>query len=53
MLVSMVLMGFILMVLGVLYVKSVRAIEQDEINESMARAERFKNKRMSKKMAGA
>lgn len=39
--------------LGVLYFKTVQDIEQDDINEAMARAQRFKNKRASNQWAGA
>lgn len=51
--VSVVIFGFLTLILGVLYVKTVRAIEQDDINEAIARAERLRNKRLSNGFAGA
>ena len=53
MLISMLVLGVLMVVLGVLYFKTVQDIEQDDINEAMARAQRFKNKRASNQWAGA
>lgn len=53
MLISMVVSGVLMAVLAVLYFKTVRSIEQDDIHEAKARAERLKNKRASNEWAGA
>jgi hypothetical protein len=51
--VSMFVLGVLMVILGVLYVKTVQEIERDDIHESMARAERLKNKRAHNPYAGA
>lgn len=53
MLISMVFAGVLMVVLAVLYFKTIRAIERDDINEAMARAQRLKNKRASSPLASA
>lgn len=51
--VLMIISGVSLLVLGVLYFKTAQDIERDDINEAVARAQRFKNKRASNELAGA
>jgi hypothetical protein len=49
----MLLLGVLMVILGVLYFKTVQDIERDDIHEAMARAERLKNKRAANTYAGA
>jgi hypothetical protein len=53
MLISMVVSGILMVALAVLYFKTIRAIERDDINEAMARAQRLKSRRTSSPLAGA
>lgn len=51
--VSMFVLAVLMVILGVLYVKTVQEIERDDIHEAMARAERLRNKRANNPYAGA
>jgi hypothetical protein len=53
MLISMLALGVLMVVLGVLYFKTVQEIERDDIHEARARVERLKNKRAANHYAGA
>ncbi len=53
MLISMLVLGVLMVVLAVLYFKTVHEIERDDIHEAMARAERLRNKRAANHYAGA
>ncbi len=47
----MVVSGLLMAVLAFLYFKTVRSIEQDDINEATALAQRQKNKRAPQRLA--
>jgi hypothetical protein len=53
MLISMLVLGVLMVILGVLYFKTVQEIERDDIHDALARAERLKNKRAANTYAGA
>ncbi len=49
----MVVSGVLTVVLAYFYFKTIRSIEQDDINEAMALAQRQKNKRLSHRLTVA
>lgn len=51
MLISMVVAAVLILALAVMYFKTIKAIELDDIKEAMARAQRVKNKRLSNSLA--
>jgi hypothetical protein len=53
MLISMFVLVVLMVILGVLYFKTVKEIERDDIHEAMARAERLRNKRANNTYVGA
>lgn len=50
--ISMLILGFLVVIFGVLYFQAVRDIEHDDINEAKAPAEPVKNKRTANGLAG-